>query len=284
MVNMKERRNTNRLAKVSFFFVLASIIIYGASTLLSVIFPPLPGHYSPLTGAGGPLILIAVFVSFVTLFISFITGLIAILLIFRRRDTEKGMALALTGVLLTIFIGASYFFASPEVVVLDGSVPLVDGKPHGTYSGSREGVLVAKGGFRNGSKEGLWTFWNPQGVKICEVSYRNNMKEGSFYQWYGSTPPYEQQQGNIKYEGDFVNNLLNGTLTKYHPSGKVSCEILLDHGAIKSSRCWNPQGQELSRTETARVSEIKVRVAKILINHHESGVELSIQEILDPTN
>ena len=282
VAKMKEPRNTNRLAKVSIFLVLASLITYGASILLALVYPPLPGHYSPLTGTGGPLILLMFFVSLVMFSLSFITGFVAILLILKRRGTEKGMALALTGILLPIFIGAYHFFSTPEKIILDGQVFIVNGKPHGTYSGYREGIIVAKGDFKNGSKEGLWTFWDPQGVKISEVSYRNNLKEGMFNQWYSSTPPYEQEQGNIKYEGNYIGNQLNGTMTNYHPGGKVSCEVLLDHGAIKSTRCWNPQGEELSQSDAARAAEIKVKVAKLHFNFHERDVELSIQQILNP--
>ena len=280
---MKKNRNTNRLAKISFFLAITSLISYGASILLALIYPPLPGHYSPLTGTGGPLILLTLFVFIVMLFLSFIAGLVAILLIFKRRSTEKGIALALIGILLTIFMSASYFFTSPERVALDGQVSLVDGKPHGTYLGYREGNIVAKGGFKNGSKEGLWTFWDPRGIKISEFSYRNNLKEGVVNQWYSSTPPYEQDKGNIKYNGNFIDNQLNGAMTYYHPNGKVSCEVLLNDGAIKSASCWNSQGEELSQAETARAAEIKVKVAKVTFNIHENDVELSIQDILNPT-
>jgi hypothetical protein len=47
-----------------------------------------------------------------------------------------------------------------------------------------DSVQVIRGSYVNGKKEGLWTYWYPNGNMKAEGHYRDDLKDGMWVEWY----------------------------------------------------------------------------------------------------
>ena len=54
----------------------------------------------------------------------------------------------------------------------------------GTYKEYSDSVLVARGKYKNGKPDGIWTYWYTNGQMKAEGHYKNGLKNGMWIQWY----------------------------------------------------------------------------------------------------
>lgn len=135
--NTEQRIKINRLAMLAFVTALIPVLAIALwSFLIAIGVQPAPGHYSPLTGSAGPLLMLAVLAMFIFPPVAFIVGLIATILLLRRKGTEKGMVFALSGLLISsVLIGVLWIFdfsSSPQRE-LKAQVSVVQGKLQGPF-------------------------------------------------------------------------------------------------------------------------------------------------------
>lgn len=280
--NMTQPIKTSRLAIASFCLALAAPLLYGLIRLLAALFPPAPGHVSPLTGPAGTAILLAAIASTLSLLIAFIVGFIATIQLLRRRGAEKGMVFALSGMLISGATGGYELLSSPREE-LRAQVPIVKGTPQGVFTLYKGGQPLVTGTFENGRKEGVWTLWDARGIKIREITYRNGLKEGTFGGWYSSFAPDESAKGKVLYEGRFSADRLDGEMSFYYSTGQVRCKCVFDHGEIKGARCWNQGGGELSQTEAVKEARSEAISVDGFLAFYDQQVENGIRQLLRST-
>ena len=70
------------------------------AVVLSYIFPPAPGHYSPATGNAGPLFTVLMLLSGLLGPVVLVTAIVALVSVKRSGGTRKGIRLALLGAAL----------------------------------------------------------------------------------------------------------------------------------------------------------------------------------------
>ncbi len=68
-----------------------------------------------------------------------------------------------------------------------------------------------------GKKWGNWQFYSRNGVLILEISYKNNQRSGEFVRYNGIT-------GKRLEKGAYLNDLKNGSFTKWYNSGTKRVE------------------------------------------------------------
>ena len=76
------------------------------------------------------------------------------------------------------------------------------------------------GNFKNGIRNGDWTYWHENGMKRLEGSYLNGFKNGLWTRWYGN--------GVIATKYIYDNSAPNGKITEWH----------ID------KECWDKKGME----------------------------------------
>ena len=68
-----------------------------------------------------------------------------------------------------------------------------------------------------GKKWGNWQFYSRNGVLILEISYKDNKRNGEFVRYNGIT-------GRMLEKGAYVNDLKNGSFTKWYSNGAKRVE------------------------------------------------------------
>ncbi len=91
---------TNRLAIISIASGVMALLGQGLILVLGVIFPPPPGHFSPLLGRAGLIILLSALATVLSLPIALVTGILALRQINKKQRIEKGKGLAWAGIAL----------------------------------------------------------------------------------------------------------------------------------------------------------------------------------------
>ena len=76
------------------------------------------------------------------------------------------------------------------------------------------------GNFKNGIRNGDWTYWHENGMKRLEGTYLNGFKNGLWTRWYGN--------GVIATKYIYDNTAQNGKITEWH----------ID------KECWDKKGME----------------------------------------
>lgn len=112
---------------------------------------------------------------------------------------------------------------------------------------SRE-ALQASGQFKDGRRDGVWTFWDSQGSKIVELSYERGMRQGGYHMWYGSFA-YPTSTGNRNIEGEFLGDREHGKKWSWWPRGSRQCEVDFSNGEATHARCWTESGEALTQDE-----------------------------------
>ena len=110
------------------------------------------------------------------------------------------------------------------------------------------GRLMLDGTLAAGKMDGAWTAFTSRGGKIVAWSYHNGQRNGPVQMWYGSFA-YPDANGRLTDEGTFLDGTYNGVVKSYYPSGAKQSVRMYDHGILKSSQCWSPEGVEYSAGE-----------------------------------
>jgi len=110
---------------------------------------------------------------------------------------------------------------------------------HGTYESWYEtGQPQARGGFKDGDREGLWIYWHSTGEKKAEGLWSKKGIQGLWVYWY--------ETGQKKLERTWVDGIPNGPQVLWYESGqKAREEGFLDgksHGVIRS---WHENGDPM---------------------------------------
>ncbi len=90
----------NRVAYASMMLGCAALLSWALSVPLKYIFPPSPGHSSPLAGDAGPIILLLAFSWSFLVLITTVTAIAGVFLVIKSRGAQKGIGLSLIGAVL----------------------------------------------------------------------------------------------------------------------------------------------------------------------------------------
>lgn len=144
------------------------------------------------------------------------------------------------------------YYASKWTIELTSAATLPSG-PCRIYN--PENHLFAEGHLVAGVMDGTWTVWANEKNKVCELSYRNGVRHGPVKMWYGTRFPSEC--GRLKLEGIFLDGTYDGAVTVYYPSSKRRSLRVYEHGELKRSQLWAPDGTE-QPSESARVDAARL--------------------------
>ena len=107
-----------------------------------------------------------------------------------------------------------------------------DNKPYAgsVFSIYENGIEKLNGKYRNGLKNGKWTWWNETGYKDTSVTYKNGLKKGQYTIWHDE---------KIKLaSGRYTNELKEGKWQYWDSSGNldslVNYKIGFKHGRFQS--------------------------------------------------
>ena len=78
-----------------------------------------------------------------------------------------------------------------------------------------------EGHFKNGRKEGTWTFWFENGKRQSENNFRNDLRDGKSTVW--------RENGYKYYEGTYSMGKLHGTWIFYDTDGRRIKEVIFEH-------------------------------------------------------
>jgi antitoxin component YwqK of YwqJK toxin-antitoxin module len=102
---------------------------------------------------------------------------------------------------------------------------------------SEDGRILLKGTFAYGIRTGDWEIWDREHV-FCQYKdgvlngyYKEMVHDKIHYEWNykngkrnGLQKDYHSGGGNVRYEYEMVNDLLEGNYKEYHPDGKLQRE------------------------------------------------------------
>ena len=71
----------------------------------------------------------------------------------------------------------------------------------------------------NGGKDGIWSWWRPDGVKETEGNYKSGVKHGVWTSWSSAE--------HKKDEETYVNGILDGLVTVWHDNGNKDREGII---------------------------------------------------------
>jgi len=93
-----------------------------------------------------------------------------------------------------------------------------NGEFHGktvTFTGNK-GVKTTEGDYKNGEKNGKWTYWNENGQKESERTYKDGEKDGLWTYWH--------ENGQKESEETYKDGELDGLSTTWYENGQKSEE------------------------------------------------------------
>lgn len=106
---------------------------------------------------------------------------------------------------------------------------------HGSYQYFYKDVLLFKGQYINGLKEGAWTYYNMKGEVILRAVYKEDIKVGNWKYYYGkdtlaSVIPYSNgkingrclgyaKNGTLTFDIQYVNGIKEGLAATYYING-----------------------------------------------------------------
>ncbi|MDQ3100521.1 MAG: hypothetical protein M3R08_03975, partial [Bacteroidota bacterium] len=101
---------------------------------------------------------------------------------------------------------------------------LVNGVPEGLWKAYYESGKLRSIGNREGSQlDSLWRFYSPEGMLVNEINYKADKKEGI-------SRRFDEGDGSLLVEENFVNDLREGLTRYYHPNGTVHKEVPFKEG------------------------------------------------------
>lgn len=108
----------------------------------------------------------------------------------------------------------------------------------GKYELICDNIVVEKGNYKKGYKDGTWSIKNLNGTLISEIEYSNGKLNGNYKLFY-----YE---GARKLEASFENNLPIGQYTYYSKKGKIIKNGKYDNGSpIGVWKIYNKKGKKI---------------------------------------
>lgn len=69
------------------------------------------------------------------------------------------------------------------------------GKKNGPWETYQDSILVAKGSYDNGERDGFWTYWYPDGTIKAEGNYKHGVQSGIWCEWY--------RDGDLMWKGEY---------------------------------------------------------------------------------
>lgn len=137
------------------------------------------------------------------------------------------------------------------------------------------GELQATGQFRDGHRDGLWTFWDSRGTKIVELTYVRGAREGAYGMWYGSFA-YPASAGNRKLAGKFSGNREEGEKWVWWPGGNPQCRVEFNDGEATDASCWAEDGEAVQRSEALEATRHQSEADADYIHALDELVERSL--------
>jgi hypothetical protein len=116
------------------------------------------------------------------------------------------------------------------------------GNQHGPWELYTDSLLVARGSYDHGNKEGLWTYYYPNGQMKAEGHFQKDIKSGMWIEWY--------PDGEIMWKGEWNHG------TRTIEQKEASPRILVNGKAFA--------GETLSPDSTYNV---QIRIPNIPVNH-----------------
>ena len=125
-----------------------------------------------------------------------------------------------------------------------------DNKP---FSGSifefyENGTEKLNGRYRNGIKNGKWTWWNEDGGTNSTGSYKNGLQNGIWKYYYSN--------GKINFEGKFEQGLETGKHMHYYESGQMEKIGLYKFGNKEGDWIFYTADGILKRTITYKLNVV----------------------------
>lgn len=102
------------------------------------------------------------------------------------------------------------------------------------YDNGKKGM---EGNYKNGKKEGVWTWWYQDGTKKRESEYAGDLKHGNTTYWY--------KNGKLQSESKYENDELHGKSTWYFQNGKKKKSAVYNNGLFVGSIVWDEMGNIL---------------------------------------
>ena len=103
----------------------------------------------------------------------------------------------------------------------------------------REGIF--EGYYKDGLKDGLWTYWYKNGVKKREGTFKDGLKDGLW--------TYRYKNGYKRCDGTFKDGKEDGIWTywKKFPIEQKKGELTFKNGEKVSEKCWDKEGNEYEK-------------------------------------
>ena len=89
--------------------------------------------------------------------------------------------------------------------------------------------------YKDGKRDGLWTWWYENGEKRTEGDFKDGGRDGLFTQWY--------ENGQKRTEGNFKDGKEDGLVTDWYENGQKKFEWNFKDGdLVKLKGRWNEDG------------------------------------------
>jgi antitoxin component YwqK of YwqJK toxin-antitoxin module len=116
------------------------------------------------------------------------------------------------------------------------------GEKHGSWKIYSDSVLVSRGSYAHGKKEGLWTYFYLNGQMKEEGHYRKDIKNGMWIEWY--------PDGEIMWKGEWVHGNRTIEQKEAHPRILINGDVFTGQTLIRDS-----------------VYDIQIRIPNVPISH-----------------
>ena len=107
-----------------------------------------------------------------------------------------------------------------------------DGESKGWWS---NGQIKHTWTWKNGKKNGLYTFWYENGQKSIEGKYKDDKKEGLYI--------FHSGDGHLEHKGIFKDDKRDGLWTYWYPNGQKKAERLFKDEKEELHTFWYENGQ-----------------------------------------
>ena len=145
-----------------------------------------------------------------------------------------------TLLLLLLIVGCSKLIDEPSLIEKDGVMYLPQSdKPYsGDVSKSDNfGKTLLKGTYKNGKKDGLWTWWYENGQKRRERTFKDGQENGLHRWWY--------ENGQKSKEGTYKDGKQVELVTSWYENGQKGKEGTFKDGELVSENCWDIDGNDI---------------------------------------
>ena len=162
--------------------------------------------------------------------------------------------------------------------------------PYIRYSGP--GEKMSSGNYANGSREGQWKFYYPEGHEVC--TYRDDKKEGPATLYYKSGKVADQysyredekyndgdvkafyEDGSPKKSGHFTEGRMDGKFLAWYPNGQLRYE----ENYVNNQQ----EGQTIAYDADGKVLTNDFYKGGLLVRHEKSAAEITREAQHDAAN